>query len=848
MWPTIEPTSSLSLSDYGYPICFVRSNDGNSEMLWASVGQADSKKGYICVFDPGYLEAVRVLACREEGKFYALCCLDGALVVAISESGLLLVWEVGDFKLVSDVQTEHQKAVMCAKVNEGTKTVWSADQAGGVLVWKKKEEGEGLEQVVKLEIDQPIFSIEEVGQTMWIGTLGRIHQVHSTSFTLLESWGAHSGLPIAGIVHNPTSQNVWTYSDSPTICVWNAESAELSNTIREIPHKLLSLDAVPSSTLMIAGLCDHSVYLTESSTGDVTQLWKGVHKGPVRSMNISGTSRSYPLVTGGLGGHLKVWGTSRKRARTVKPIQKLEHKFRTKTLRKISCQVCNKPIKGIGLYCKVCEIAIHQDCRGSLTIECKKQQNVAFPGIPMHGASFALADSGPSHTDFSRMGGKSESKEDENHEKVRLRYFDPSTPDVPFMEKIFPATLKGVNAKEDMLIAISEMKRMKTNLTKDKNELGRSRSNSSSSSVPSGESSLRATSEGGAGKSLKIKPPKPQRTMTYSGAAPPPSKVIVLHSGNAKEDESSVDLVPSNYVYKIPGFEVFIRKEDLPFHRMQYIQACKLVMLPPILDVVPVSEMHKSLENVDMNGLSIDDFMEQRTRQICMYDLSFTPKIRRLMGDVKLNIFVGRECDEVLDFRRALALERIRWYDEKKELEKKDPHRLPRYFCSKVTQEMIDRMGKICLEGHLKLDKEEGGPQELNAKKMISLTCDTSVDDALAEMCEGISKTLPGKNQIYPEDYILKVPGMQEYLYGDAPLVAYDHIRSSVGPSKDQMSRISLRLVRVSETDHEEVESESLADQLLSQDMTRPKEFSEEPVSIYKMTSKLAVTICGVKV
>ena len=825
-------------------------------MLWASVGQADSKKGYICVFDPGYLEAVRVLACREEGKFYALCCLDGSMIVAISEGGLLLAWEVSDFKLVQDVQTEHQKAVMCATVNLETKTLWSADQAGGVLVWKKGEEEEGLEQVVKLEIDQPIFSIEEVGQTMWIGTLGRIHQVHSKTFTLLESWGAHSGLPIAGIVHNPTSQIVWTYSDSPTICVWNAESAELSNTLREIPHKVLSLAAVPSSSFMIAGLFDHSVYLTESSSGDVTQLWKGVHKGPVRCLNISGTSRSYPFVSGGLGGYLKVWGTNKRRSKTVKPIQKFEHKFRTKTMKKISCRVCNKYIKGTGLYCKMCDISTHQECRGLLIEECKKSNvNVAFPGIPMHGDSFAVADSGPSHTDFQgrSMGDKKgDDKDDKGAERVRVRYFDPSTPDVPFMEKIFPATLKGVNAKEDMLIAISEMKRVKANLNKDKEEGSHiTRSNSSSSLSSTSESLKSEGSSTTGGEGAKKKPLKPHRTMTHSGASgtlPPPSKVIVLHSGNANDDDSSLmDLVPNNYVYKIPGFDVFVRKEDLPFHRMQYIQACKLVMLPPILDIVPVSEMHKSLENVDMNGLSIDDFMEQRTRQICMYDLSFTPKIRRLMGDVKLNMFVSRECDEVLDFRRALALERIRWYDEKKELEKKDPYRLPRYFCSTVTQKMIDKVGKLCLEGHLKLEGEEGGPQ-VNAKKMISLTCDTSADKAMEEMCEGISKTLPGKNQILPQDYILKVPGMQEYLYGDAPLVAYDHIRSSVGPSKDQMSRISLRLVPVAEKNQEEEESESLADQLLSQDMTRPKEFSEEPVSIYKMNSKLNVTICGVKV
>ena len=828
MWPTIEPTANLNLSDYGYPVCFARLAVGTEEMVWASVGQADSKKGYVCVIDPTNLEAVQVLASREEGKFYSLCCLGDSHVAAISETGLLLVWEVKGFKLVQDIKTEHQKAVLCATVSKETEAMWSADMAGAVLVWKRGGEEGGLEQVVKLEIDQPVFSIEEVGQTIWLGTLGRIHQVHSRSFTLLESWGAHSELPVAGIVYNPFSSKVWTYSDSPTIFVWNAESSELSNTIREFPHKVLSLAPVPSSSLMIAGLFDHSVYLCESASGDITQLWKGVHIGPVRCLDISGSSLAFPLLSGGMGGHVKVWGTNKRRSKTVKPVQRVDQKSR---------------IKGSG----------------------KKGNSEAFPGIPMHGESFQITDIGPSHTDFqARSGAKEGEKGSGKGEKVRVRYFDPSNPDVPFMEKIFPATLKAVTAKEDMLIAISEMKRVKANLNGEVEEgsggLVRSNSSNSISSSRGASSSkggsLASGKEGGGedgGKAARPqKPKKPNsRTMTHSGATAiaytPPSKVIVLHSENSN-DASSMSLVPSNYVYKIPGFDVFVRKEDLPFHRMQYIQACQFVMLPPILDVVPISLMHNSLKNVDMNGLTLDDYMEQRTRQICMYDLSFTPKIRRLMGDVKLNMFFSRECDEVLDFRRALALERIRWFGEKKELEKKDPYRLPRYFCSGVTQETIDKVGKLCLEGHLKLEGEKGGPQ-LNAKKMIILPCDTSADKAKEEMCVGISKTLPGKTQILPEDYILKVPGMQEYLYGDTPLVSYDHIRSSNGLSKDQMSRISLRLVPVKEEVKKEEEvCESLADQLLSQDMTRPKEFREEPVSIYKMTSKLAVTICGVKV
>ena len=55
--------------------------------------------------------------------------------------------------------------------------------------------------------------------------------------------------------------------------------------------------------------------------------------------------------------------------------------------------------------------------------------------------------------------------------------------------------------------------------------------------------------------------------------------------------------------------------------------------------------------------------MENKARAMYFKELDCKKRIKRLMGqDCPFESFVNRDCDEVLDFRRALSLERISWY------------------------------------------------------------------------------------------------------------------------------------------------------------------------------------------
>ncbi len=229
--------------------------------------------------------------------------------------------------------------------------------------------------------------------------------------------------------------------------------------------------------------------------------------------------------------------------------------------------------------------------------------------------------------------------------------------------------------------------------------------------------------------------------------------------------------------------------------------------------------------------------MEQRTRQICARDLKLVPNIRRLMGETSFASFALRDCDEVMDFRRALTMERLSWYGERQELWAQDAYRLPRYFCDTLSRDVFESVGNINVEGHLKLP-------EINATKMINLVCSTTADVAKDVLFDAILKTLPsaGGIGISSSQYIMKLPGLQEYFYGDIPLLRFDHIRSALSSS----SRISLRLVPLAEVlgaEKDVDDPQGLADLLLSQDMTRPKEFVDPPVSIFTLTQKLTLTV-----
>ena len=323
----------------------------------------------------------------------------------------------------------------------------------------------------------------------------------------------------------------------------------------------------------------------------------------------------------------------------------------------------------------------------------------------------------------------------------------------------------------------------------------------------------------------------------------PADKVIVLRSTTDLLKAAGIRSNPSEYVYKVPGFDIYILKEDLPLHRLQFVQACKSGLLPPIIDVVPIRYMNTYLEENELDSSDLkaaEEYFEAKGRKLFSKDLDVKTTIKSLMAGNPFESFVNRQNTEVLDFRRALTLERLKWYEEREQLLAQDRHRLPRYYCNSIPQELVERYDThIKVEGHLYL------PSQDSVKKTINPHCMTRADSVLESLFDAIIKTVPqGTKGLSVSDYIMKVPGLSEYLYGDVPLIHFDYIRSTISSG----NRVSLRLIYLDDVKHiSEMHSapmeKTLADQILSQQSLSAE---TEQISIYTIKDKLSVTISDI--
>lgn len=100
--------------------------------------------------------------------------------------------------------------------------VWSADVQGKVVIWDPQR----MAVVRELELGrgEAVFSMCQVGRSVWIGTAGHIYCVDLHTFAMF-NWRAHER-PINDLVHHDGC--VWTASNDGTIKVLRARPCFLS--------------------------------------------------------------------------------------------------------------------------------------------------------------------------------------------------------------------------------------------------------------------------------------------------------------------------------------------------------------------------------------------------------------------------------------------------------------------------------------------------------------------------------------------------------------------------------------------------------------------------------------------
>ena len=360
----------------------------NDPLVWGSFSD-----GTIRIFDPSNSDPPQELMRREGEKFHILTEFLGQMV-AFSESGELFVWDAC-LNLILNEKTSHEGKVQCAKVSKSRK-LWTADSAGIVFVWGPGEE-DALDTVVKIQLDEPVFCMEEVGRTMWLGSIGKIFKIHGFSYALIETWVAHGGTNVLGMVLSGTG--VWSYSDSLPICVWDSETSELQKTIIDLDANFVHLIALPCAQLVSCS--KKSFILWDGTTYLPSDTVTNAHNSPIQYLYYFERS-GYTMISCSQDGILKTWCTHKRRtiafgSNRAQGIQH-KHKLKTKIVKKSTCAGCKQGIRGQSLRCSDCKIECHSNCQSELPIECSTVTSLsAFPGVPM----YSMIDTEPSSSSVS---------------------------------------------------------------------------------------------------------------------------------------------------------------------------------------------------------------------------------------------------------------------------------------------------------------------------------------------------------------------------------------------------------------------------------------------------------------
>mgnify|MGYP003643190836 CR=1 FL=1 len=948
----LQSIRSFDFKAYGYPLNLLHLG----ELVWATFSN-----GSVCTFNPSSSDSVHTLISPGSERHYTLSfhkAMD--IIFVFSQSGILHVWKHSTKSHLQKLSSNHSEVVRSAMSSSYKNECWSGDTEGNIFVWKILED-HNLEELYHLQLDEPVLCLEESENIVWIGTHGRILQVHSASFQLLESWNAHDGMGISDIAWVPSTQQAWSCSEDDKICVWGV-TGDLVNTMTGHKGRVQTLCVVEEDTLVLSGSFDKSIVAWDPATSTSVRVFEDCHGDSIRCLSYTSQECEFPFVSGSVDGTVRVWSDKRRRDFAPRPSMSSrasmstmikrsnsgllsggKHKFRPKTFnKKAACSACPKIIKGNGVKCKVCRVEVHLACQGIVNPNCtpsdgKASGSKAFPGVPLYSMIDTERDNLRDSSDAGSETIQVQAHQFLSHEQeVRLRFMDPQTPDQPLIERLIVATRKASSAKEHLVsVAQDALQQGASSVSKSEEELslvdsnaknpmgvsldfpgpsqgvssilltpsrGRSPSpNKKGSSVDRSGSGLRpltpeAASSSPSPSSSSSSPPlssspsastrckshiyisthKPngeeedrraiirRRTEVPSSAIPKkptrsgvaarpdvralvaPDSVLSDHGSPvpARRVTGSSGSQGSDYVLKIPYTNVYILKDDLPLHRLQYIQACKSGFLPAILDVVKREQMVTYLKSVSIDPLdakAVEEHMDNRTRALCTMDLQLMAHIRKLMDDCPFHHFVTRDSSEVLDFRRALTIERMKYYKQRtKELEQDTLH-LPRYYARSLPDAV--HHGKVKLEGHLYL------PDKNSVRKTMMVDASATVEDVTDQLFVAISKTVPAGTVDGQSSagYILKVPGLQEFLYGPIPIMQFDFIRDAV--SSD--SKISLRLIRKDELEtlskrYADPPVYTLADTLLSQDTAKPKESPEKPIDIYSLKSKFSVCFLSI--
>ncbi|ELR13287.1 WD domain, G-beta repeat-containing protein [Acanthamoeba castellanii str. Neff] len=186
--------------------------------------------------------------------------------------------------------------------------VWSADVQGNIIIWDPLRMAAARE--VAVARGEAIFSLCQVGRSVWIGTSGQIFSVDLQTFAMF-NWRGHER-PINDLIYHDGL--VWTASNDGTIKVWEGGSTpqdvHLVKEFNVLPGSILFALA-NGKHLICGGHTDGAILAwNPQNAGEVARF--GEQESGVRSLLwVEGNTAHHLDDTGEPSRRLALWAGSR---------------------------------------------------------------------------------------------------------------------------------------------------------------------------------------------------------------------------------------------------------------------------------------------------------------------------------------------------------------------------------------------------------------------------------------------------------------------------------------------------------------------------------------------------------
>jgi hypothetical protein len=281
------------------------------------------------------------------------------------------------------------------------------------------------------------------------------------------------------------------------------------------------------------------------------------------------------------------------------------------------------------------------------------------------------------------------------------------------------------------------------------------------------------------------------------------------------------EIGPEHYLLKVEGVDYFISTLHLELHRVRIMQVCIKTFVVPRLQLVECTE----------ENLQLAAEQEGAQKELEVAEIVLQSDLAALIPS--LSKYLELENQDITAYRARMTVERAKFTKElAQRVQEEDTYMLHKYVDSEPMPLKVPAMINISVNM----------PLAEKSMRTLQASPQSSVDDlivaAFKKFCAFSQTAAKGK---VPGDYILKVTGFQDFLFGPEPIISYDYVRRSLSKEMD----IILSLVETSEIvkqyPKERIDYVSIVDKVLA--VPQVEDLGMKVVSVNKKNVGLKLKI-----